>query len=141
MENTMSNKLAAAAVIAATVARAAFAQEATTGAATHDPAPPQIPPTMQTLNTLPQSVTTATNYHKQSVYDPSGAKAGETSDVLLGNEGKIDARMNAIGGFPGLGENDVAVPFRCLTTNTAKDALKEARGYTSDRTKWLWDPT
>jgi hypothetical protein len=54
--------------------------------------------------------------------------------------------MIAVGGFLGIGEKDVAVPFDAvhgtekngkwyLTMNATKDALKNARGYKFDKIK------
>jgi len=139
----MLHKLAIAAAVATTVTGAAFAQETTTGAA--------IPATTQVLATLPQDATTVTNYYKQNVYDPSDAKIGQISDVLLNKEGKVDAFMIAVGGFLGVGEKDVAVPFDAvhatekdgkwyLTVSATKDALKSARGYKFDKVKSTWEP-
>ncbi len=140
----MSRKLAIAAAIIGTIAGASLVQaQETTGAGT--PSQPQV------LSTLPQNVTTVTNYYKQSVFDPSDTKIGEISDVLLNKEGKIDAFMIAVGGFLGIGEKDVAVPFDAiratekngkwyLTMNTTKDALKNARGYKFDKAKSTWEP-
>ena len=139
----MLNKLVMAAAFAATVTGAAFAQQTTIGAGT--------PATTQVLTTLPQDATTVSNYYKQNVYDPSDAKIGEISDVLLNKQGKVDAFMVAVGGFLGVGEKDVAVPFDAvhaaqkdgkwyLTMNTTKDALKNARGYKFDKVKSTWEP-
>jgi hypothetical protein len=50
---------------------------------------------MQTLSNLPQNATTVTNYYKRNVYDPSDAKIGEISDVLVSKDGKIDAFIAA----------------------------------------------
>jgi sporulation protein YlmC with PRC-barrel domain len=143
MEYTMLNKLAIAAAFAATVTGGAFAQQTTTGAGT--------PATTQVLTTLPQDAITVSNYYKQNVYDPSDAKVGEISDVLLNKQGKVDAFMVAVGGFLGVGEKDVAVPFDAihatqkdgkwyLTMNATKDALKNARGYKFDKVKSTWEP-
>ena len=142
----MLHKLAIVAAVATTVTGgAAFAQQTTTttGAAT--------PTTTQALTTLPQDVTTVTNYYKQNVYDPSDAKIGQISDVLLNKEGKVNAFMVAVGGFLGVGEKDVAVPFDAihatqkdgkwyLTMSATKDALKSARGYRFDKVKSTWEP-
>jgi sporulation protein YlmC with PRC-barrel domain len=140
----MLNKLAIAAALAATVTGAAFSQPTTTtGAGT--------PATTQVLTTLPQDATTVSNYYKQNVYDPSDAKIGEISDVLLNKQGKVDAFMVAVGGFLGVGEKDVAVPFDAvhatqrdgkwyLTMNATKDALKNARRYKFDKAKSTWEP-
>ena len=144
----MRNKLAIAAAITAITTGIAFAQQATTGV---PPAAAQVSADMQTLTTLPESVTTVVNYYKQDVYDPADAKIGEISDVLLSKEGKVDALIIAVGGFLGVGEKDVAVPFDAvratkkegkwyLTMNTTKDVLQKARGYRFDKAKSTWEP-
>jgi hypothetical protein len=90
-------------------------------------------------------------HYKQNVYDPSYAKIGEISDVLVSKDGKIEALIVSVGGFLGLGEKDVAVPFSAihgaekngswyLTMNSTKDALKAAPGYKYDRAKATWVP-
>ena len=138
----MFNKLAVAATLAATLAGAAYAQQ-TTGVGTSTRA--------QVLNSLPTSSTTVANYYKQNVYDPADAKIGEISDVLVGQDGKVDAFIISVGGFLGLGEKDVAVPFSAvhatqrngswyLTMNATKDSLREAHGYRYDKGKATWVP-
>src|SRR5262249_10092582 len=135
-----------ATVLAATVTGVSFAQQET-----KTPVTAQVPTTTQVLTTLPQDVTTVANFYKQNVYDPSDAKIGEISDVLLNKDGKVDAFMIAVGGFLGVGEKDVAVPFEAvhgtqkdgkwyLTMTTTKDALKNARGYKFNKTKSTWEP-
>jgi len=139
----MLNKFMMAAAVAATLVGAAHAQQTTTGVAT--------PIQGQVLNTLPTDSTTVTNYYKQNVYDPSDAKIGEITDVLVGNGGKVEAFIVSVGGFLGVGEKDVAVPFSAvhgtekngkwyLTMNSTKDALKAAHGYKYDRAKATWVP-
>ncbi len=145
----MLNKLVMAAAFAAIVTGVAFAQQDTIGAGA--PATAPVPAITQVLTTLPQDATTVSNYYKQNVYDPSDAKIGEISDVLLNKQGKVDAFMVAVGGFLGVGEKDVAVPFDAvhatqkdgkwyLTMNATKDALKNARGYKFDKVKSTWEP-
>jgi sporulation protein YlmC with PRC-barrel domain len=140
----MWNKFAIAATVAATIASAAYAQQnTTTGAAT--------PVQAQVLNSLPADSTTVTNYYKQNVYDPSDAKIGEISDVLVGKDGKVAAFIVSVGGFLGIGQKDVAIPFSALhasrkngtwylTMNATKDSLKQARGYSYDKAKATWVP-
>ena len=55
--------------------------------------------------------TTVTNFYKQSVYDASDNKIGEIDDALIDKEGRVTAVIIGVGGFPGMGEKDVAVPF------------------------------
>jgi sporulation protein YlmC with PRC-barrel domain len=134
----MLNRLAVAATLAAAIVGTAYGQPSTTtGAAT--------PVAAQVLSSLP------TNFYKQNVYDPSDAKIGEISDVLMSKEGKVEAFIVSVGGFLGIGNKDVAVPFSAvhatekngtwyLTMNATKDALKQARGYTYDKAKATWVP-
>jgi sporulation protein YlmC with PRC-barrel domain len=138
----MLNKLAIAAAVAAAVTGSAYAQQ-TTGRGT--------PMQAQVLTALPTNATTVTNYYKQNVYDPSDSKIGEITDVLVDKEGKIDAFIVSVGGFLGMGEKDVAVPFNSvhatekngkwyLTMNATKDGLKNAQGYKYDKVKATWVP-
>ena len=140
----MVSKLVVVAAVAATLAGVAYAQHSqTTGTA------PQAQ--SQPLTTLPPGASTVTNWYKQDVYDPSENKIGEISDVLVDKNGKISAFIVSVGGFLGMGEKHVAVPFdnihetqgrrdRLLTMNTTKDALKTAAGYKYDRGKATWVP-
>ena len=139
----MVSKLVVVAGVAATLTGVAYAQHSqTTGAA------PQAQ--SQTLATLPPGVSTVTNWYKQDVYDPLEKKIGEISDALVDKDGKISAFIVSVGGFRGIREKHVAVPFdnvhetqkrgRRLTMNTTKDALKSAAGYKYDRGKATWVP-
>jgi sporulation protein YlmC with PRC-barrel domain len=103
------------------------------------------------LSKLPTDATTIAVYYKQNVYDPSNTIIGEISDVLVNKGGRIEAFIVSVGGFLGIGEKDVAVPFNAvantekdgkkyLTMNTTKDALKTAHGYRYDRIRLTWDP-
>jgi sporulation protein YlmC with PRC-barrel domain len=137
------NKIIIAAAVAALVAGAAYAQEVTVV--------PTTPTQTRVLATLPQNATTIANYYRQNVYDPSDAKIGEINDVLVGKDGKIDALIVGVGGFLGIGEKDVAVPFDAihgtekngkwyLTMNATKDDLQKAHGYKFDKVKSTWVP-
>jgi sporulation protein YlmC with PRC-barrel domain len=138
-------KLVVVAAVAATLTGAAYAQQSQTTTGTAPPAQSQA------LSSLPPDASTVTNWYKQNVYDPSDAKIGEISDVLVSKDGKISAFIVSVGGFLGLNEKDVAVPFDqvraserngkwWLTMNTTKDALKSAAGYKYDRAKATWVP-
>jgi sporulation protein YlmC with PRC-barrel domain len=125
------------------------------------PAPEATPPmatpkalqpmSAQIMTSVPGGSVTVTDYYKQSVYDPSDNKIGEVADVLIDKDGRVTAVVLAVGGFLGLGEKDVAIPFnalqltqkddkRYLVVNTTKDALEKAPGYKYDRTKDQWVP-
>jgi sporulation protein YlmC with PRC-barrel domain len=91
------------------------------------------------------------NVYKQDVYDTKENKIGDVNDVLLDKDGRITAVIIGVGGFLGVGEKDVAVPFNSLkmaekdgdaylVMNTTKEALEGAPGYTYDRENMRWMP-
>jgi sporulation protein YlmC with PRC-barrel domain len=102
------------------------------------------------LTTIPAEAGTVTHWYKQSVYDPSDAKIGEIADVLVDKGGKVQALIIGVGGFLGVGEKDVAVPFNAVAfkskdnnkwypvMTTTKDALKNAPGFKYDRSSMTW---
>jgi sporulation protein YlmC with PRC-barrel domain len=132
-----------AAIVVATSGYAQAQQSQTTGVAPAEP--------VTTLRSLSPDASTVTNWYKQNVYDPSEQIIGEISDVLVDKDGKISAFIVSVGGFLGMGEKHVAVPFNAvhgtqrngkwwLTMNATKDTLKNAAGYRYDRTKTTWEP-
>jgi sporulation protein YlmC with PRC-barrel domain len=129
----------------------------TTVAGAQTPASPVAPrtdpaPAVRILTNVPADTQTVTRWYKQNVYDPSDSKIGEVMDVLVDHEGKIGVLIVGVGGFVGVGEKDVAVPFNAVqfktkdnnkwypVMNTTKDALKTAPGYKYDRTTMMWMP-
>jgi len=101
------------------------------------------------MNSVPPQSVTVTDWYKQSVYDPSNNKIGEIKDVVLSQDGKVNALIIGVGGFLSMGEKDVAVPFNAvkhttkdgkvyLTLDTTKDALKAAPGLRYDRNTTTW---
>jgi sporulation protein YlmC with PRC-barrel domain len=104
---------------------------------------------VRVMNEAPANAVTVANYYKQSVYDPQNSKIGEIDDTLVNNEGRIVAHVIGVGGFLGMGEKHVLVPFTSvkgdmkdnkwvLTMNTTKDELKNATGFKYDRSKTTW---
>jgi sporulation protein YlmC with PRC-barrel domain len=106
----------------------------------------------QILASIPANSVTITHWYKQNVYDPSDNKIGEIMDVLVDRAGKATALIIGVGGFLGMGEKDVAVPFDAvqvtskdnnkwyLVMNSSKDALKSAKGFKYDRNAMTWMP-
>jgi len=158
----MTSKLAVAAALAASViAGSAYAQESqgqqtaapqgqaqqsqstTTGVAT--------PAQAQVLSAIPNNTTTIASYYKRNVYDRADSKIGEITDVLVDKDGKIDGFIMSVGGFLGIGEKNVAVPFDAvkvsqrnnswwLTMDSTKDQLEKAPGFKYDSNKVTWVP-
>ena len=132
-----------------------FALATTTAASAQQPAPPaqrQAGPAAQAMTAIPNNSATVTHWYKQNVYDPGDNKIGEIMDVLLDREGKATALIIGVGGFLGMGEKDVAVPFNSvqvtskdnnkwyLVMNATKDSLKAAKGFKYDRNAMTWIP-
>ena len=77
------------------------------------------------MTSIPPNSMTVTHWYKQNVYDPNDNKIGEIMDVLVDREGKIAALIVGAGGFLGLGEKDVAVPFNAVqVTSKSKNNNK-----------------
>jgi sporulation protein YlmC with PRC-barrel domain len=104
------------------------------------------------MNNVPAAGVTVSEFYKQSVYDAHDNKIGDVNDVLLDKNGQVSAVILGVGGFLGIGEKDVAVPFnaiqvtekngdRYLIMDASKQALQSATGYTYDRTKRAWVPS
>lgn len=105
----------------------------------------------ETMSSLPSDSWTITNYYKQDVYDKSKSTVGKIDDVLIDKAGKITTLMVGVGGFLGIGEKDVALPFAAvkpekkdnkwyLTVDETKDSLKSAAGYKYDSSTTTWSP-
>src|ERR1700704_3298082 len=105
----------------------------------------------QLMTSVPGDALPISEYYKEDVYDAKDAKIGDVEDVLLDKSGQVAAVILGVGGFLGIGEKDVAVPFnairvtekngkRYLVMDTTKEALQSAPSYTYDRTKGVWVP-
>ena len=103
------------------------------------------------MATLPGGALPISDYYNQAVYDNRDNKVGDVNDLLLDNGGKINAVIVGVGGFLGVGEKNVAVPFsslkvaekngsRYLVLETTKEALQGAPGYIYDSGKKVWLP-
>ena len=104
-----------------------------------------------TMSAVPNESWTVTNYYKQAVYDPNDSKIGDIDDVLIDKSGKVTGLVIGVGGFLGIGEKDVIVPFTAvkntkkgdkwwLSLDEAKDDLKKAAGFKYDKASTTWVP-
>jgi sporulation protein YlmC with PRC-barrel domain len=102
-----------------------------------------------TLSSAPSNSRTVTEYYKQNVYDKSDHKIGQILDVLMSEDGKVNAYVIGAGGFLGMGRHDVLVPPSAvqatkkdnktyLVMDADKDSLKAAPGFKYDRAKATW---
>lgn len=103
------------------------------------------------LTSLPSETWPVTDWYKQGVYDRADNKIGEMLDVMVDHDGKNVAIIIGVGGFLGIGEKDVAVPFNAVhfkkkdngwqaVMNTTKETLRSAPGYKYDRNTRNWVP-
>jgi sporulation protein YlmC with PRC-barrel domain len=105
----------------------------------------------QFVTTVPADALSISTYYNEDVYDNQNNKIGDVNDILLDKDGRVSTVIIGVGGFLGIGEKDVAVPFnalkvaekggdRYLVINTSKEALEKAPGYIYDETKGMWIP-
>jgi sporulation protein YlmC with PRC-barrel domain len=82
----------------------------------------------------------ASDVYKADVYDPSEHKVGKVTDLMIDSNGNVTAAIIGVGGFVGVGQKDVAIPFKelkvstrdgkdWLVLNRTKDELKSAPAY------------
>jgi hypothetical protein len=76
-----------------------------------------------------------------SVKNAANEAIGDVNDVIIGSDGKVAAVIVGVGGFLGMGEKDVALPFSELsfakdsdgalniTTSITKEGLQTAPEY------------
>jgi sporulation protein YlmC with PRC-barrel domain len=107
--------------------------------------------TGQILAQLPASGLSVSDYYRQSVYDTHDNKIGDINDLIIDHTGKVNAAIIGVGGFLGVGEKDVAIPFeqlqvkdkngdRYLVMEADKEALNSAPGLKFDRNSRKWVP-
>jgi len=126
-------------------ATSALAQEAPMSPAQREaPAgtavPTLAPSASATANVLSGALSTKELLNK-NVTNAANESVGDINDILISSDGKIAAVIVGVGGFLGLGEKDVALPFDQvvaardadgnlkLTTSMTKEALQSAPGY------------
>ena len=91
------------------------------------------------------------DWYKQTVYNSQNSTVGKVDDVLVSKSGKRTTLIVGVGGFLGMDEKDVAVPFETvkmmqkdnswrLVMDTTKDELKAAPGYKYDIESTTWMP-
>jgi sporulation protein YlmC with PRC-barrel domain len=82
----------------------------------------------------------ASDVYKADVYDPSEHKIGKVADLMIDTNGNVTGAIIGVGGFLGVGQKDVVIPFKelkvstrdgkyWLVLNRTKDELKLAPTY------------
>src|SRR5689334_14195666 len=82
-------------------------------ASTKDKATAKVAPATM-MTTVPGDGVSITHWYKKNVYDSSNSKVGEIDDIIANRQGQIVAFILGVGGFLGIGEKHVAVPFNAI---------------------------
>lgn len=79
----------------------------------------------------------ASTYIGQTVYNAGDEKIGEINDLIMKKDGGVEAAVIGVGGFLGMGEKNVAVPFDriAIAEQPNTDALKLSTTETVDTLK------
>jgi len=104
------------------------------------PSPTAPMPTNSPATPSPATQWLASNVYNQSVYDAHEQKIGDLTDLILEKDGHIKSAIIGVGGFLGVGQKDVEVPFTDLKMMTrngknwlaldrTKDQLQSAPTY------------
>jgi len=124
----MIRKLMASSAVLALLSVGAFSAEAATQAAAPKPAAAENASTTAATgatdttaapgatkpNLTPDQPTLATAFIGRSVYsseNPEADNIGNVNDLIIGSDGTISSAVVGVGGFLGIGEKNVAVPF------------------------------
>jgi sporulation protein YlmC with PRC-barrel domain len=141
----MLKTLSLSAAFAALMATGALAQDTTTPAqpatptppAATAPAPDSVTATTTTTTTKMESVSfkssmaqnevLASKLRGMKVRNSAGENLGDINDLVLDETGKATVAIVGVGGFLGLGEKNVGVPFSALAFADANDGTRVAR--------------
>lgn len=113
----MRHPLVIAAVTAAALSSAAAFAQTSPPTATPDPAPKAVPaekvapPASLNMTEQKQGQWRSSKLIGLNVYNGADEKIGDISEILIDQTGKIEAVVVGVGGFLGIGQHDVAVPF------------------------------
>ena len=135
--------------VASTLLLALPAAAQTTNPPHTPPAASGVTPAPQAVQNIPAQSMALSDFYRQSVYDKANDKIGDISDVLVDSSKKASLAIIGVGGFLGIGEKNVAVPFDSiqrtvrdgkvyLTMDANKDQLKAAQGLRYDRVTNSW---
>lgn len=109
--------LKATVMAAALMSATAFAQTSAPPTSTPDPLPKTTPaekvapPASLNITEQKQGQWRSSKLIGLNVYNATDEKVGDISEILIDQTGKINAVVVGVGGFLGIGQHDVAVPF------------------------------
>jgi sporulation protein YlmC with PRC-barrel domain len=136
------NKFLTTLSLAALMAVPAVAQETTAPKTTTMPSAQEMP-AAKTVSTM--GMVSASELLNKSVKNGANDTVGDINDLQIDDNGKIAAVIVGVGGFLGLGEKDVALPYEQLaftrdgdgglviTANVTKESLQAAPTWKKNR--------
>ncbi len=78
-----------------------------------------------------------------TVYNQQNERIGDINELLLDNSGKVAQVVIGVGGFLGMGEHEVAVPFTDLRMSMDGSTMKVSSNFTKQSLqampRWTWD--
>jgi sporulation protein YlmC with PRC-barrel domain len=86
--------------------------------------PAATPVAVSFVTTQPAAQSLARVFLGAIVKNPSGETVGDINDLVFDNTGKISTVVLGVGGFLGMGEKDVGVPFGALTIGRGADGTR-----------------
>jgi sporulation protein YlmC with PRC-barrel domain len=86
---------------------------------------------IQFIQTQQRDQWLASHFMDRTVYDMEGNSVGDVNDVLIGRDGSVMAVIVGVGGFLGIGEKDVAVPFERFQLQPAANRSNDRNANTN----------
>jgi len=103
------------------------------------------PSTTSTAATTTASDWRASKLIGSAVYNQQNERIGDINELLLDNSGKVAQVVIGVGGFLGMGEHEVAVPFTALRMSMDGSTMKVSSNFTKQSLqampRWTWDNT
>ncbi|MXQ14660.1 PRC-barrel domain-containing protein [Microvirga makkahensis] len=90
-------------------------------------APTQPAGSGEVMTHMPQDLMRGSQLIGIDVYDVDDQKIGDIDEVLVGREGRIHGFVVGVGGFLGIGQKDVAIPFEQVQWMSSQE-LQAAAG-------------
>jgi sporulation protein YlmC with PRC-barrel domain len=85
---------------------------------------PTAPAVIEFVTSQPMNQSRARVFLGADVTNPEGQIIGDINDLLFDKTGQISTAVIGVGGFLGLGEKSVAIPFAALTVRLAADGSR-----------------
>lgn len=134
----MMKRVLTATALATVLAASAFAQQPTTKPDTALQGSANMPANAGFVQQQGQNEWRGSKLIGANVYGPDNKSIGSIDDVIVASDGQITAAVIGVGGFLGVGQKDVAVPFNSLQVMRKADSSsieKITVTYTKDQLK------